>query len=347
MVVDVTWSSLIFMHVNTSLAQVSDLSLRTAFAFYIVSLVLACIHYMRSQAVIDLRREQKAAAADRELVAVGQGGSETVAVDKPAADGSELEAARERSRKMAGAAQGLIWVAIAFHVVATVTRGLAVSRFPFGNMYEFVLTFTAVAMVVAAAIIQKKRWHTMWPWILAPVIVLIFLDATVLYAEAAPLVPALRSFWYPFHVSTVSIGASLGLISGVFSLLYLLRIWQPRGEEKGFFGAVAKPLPSAKKLDSYAYKTAIITLPVFGIGIMLGAIWGEVAWGRFWGWDPKETVALITWILYAAYLHARATAGWKNAKAAWINVAAFATSVFNLFFINLVASGLHSYAGLN
>lgn len=339
------------MHVNTSLAQVSDLSLRTAFAVYIVSLVLACIHYMRSQTVIDLRREQKAAAnaeaKDRELVAVGQGGSATVDVDKPAGNSAELDAARERSRKMAGMAQGLIWVGIAFHLVAMVTRGLAVSRFPFGNMYEFVLSFTAVAMVVAAAIIQQKRWHTMWPWILAPVIVLIFLDATVLYAEAAPLVPALRSFWYPFHVSTVSIGASLGLISGVFSLLYLLRTWQPRGEEKGFFGAVAKPLPSAKKLDSYAYKTAIITLPVFGIGIMLGAIWGEVAWGRFWGWDPKETVALITWILYAAYLHARATAGWKNAKAAWINVAAFVTSVFNLFFINLVASGLHSYAGLN
>lgn len=339
------------MQVNTSLAQVSDLSLRTAFAVYIVSLVLACIHYMRSQAVIDLRREQKAAAnaeaKDRELVAVGQGGSETVAVDKQAGNSAELDAARERSRKMAGMAQGLIWVGIAFHLVAMVTRGLAVSRFPFGNMYEFVLSFTAVAMVVAAAIIQQKRWHTMWPWILAPVIVLIFLDATVLYAEAAPLVPALRSFWYPFHVSTVSIGASLGLISGVFSLLYLLRTWQPRGEEKGFFGAVAKPLPSAKKLDSYAYKTAIITLPVFGIGIMLGAIWGEVTWGRFWGWDPKETVALITWILYAAYLHARATAGWKNAKAAWINVAAFVTSVFNLFFINLVASGLHSYAGLN
>lgn len=339
------------MHVNSSLAQVSDLSLRTAFAVYIVSLVLACIHYMRSQAVIDLRREQKAdanaEAKNRELVAVGQGGSDTVGVDKPEEHSAELESARERSRKMAGMAQGLIWVGIAFHVVAMVTRGLAVSRFPFGNMYEFVLSFTAVAMVVAAVIIQQKRWHTMWPWILAPVIVLIFLDATVLYAEAAPLVPALRSFWYPFHVSTVSIGASLGLISGVFSLLYLLRIWQPRGEEKGFFGAVAKPLPSAKKLDSYAYKTAIITLPVFGIGIMLGAIWGEVAWGRFWGWDPKETVALITWILYAAYLHARATAGWKNAKAAWINVAAFATGVFNLFFINLVASGLHSYAGLN
>ena len=341
------------MDVNTSLAQVSDLSLRTAFAVYIVALVLSCVHYMRTQAVIDLRREQKAAAKDRELVAVGDGGPEAVPdvdkpdVDKPGVDTAELDAARERSRKMAGAAQGLIWVAIAFHVVATVTRGMAVSRFPYGNMYEFVLTTTAIAMVVAAVIIQTKRWHTMWPWLLAPVIVLIFLDATVLYAEAAPLVPALRSFWYPFHVSTVSIGASLGLISGMFSLLYLLRLRHPRGQEKGFFGAIAKPLPTAKKLDSYAYKTAIITLPVFGIGIMLGAIWGEVAWGRFWGWDPKETVALITWILYAAYLHARATAGWRNAIAAWINVAAFATGVFNLFFINLVGSGLHSYAGLN
>lgn len=335
------------MPVNSSLADISDLTLRTAFAVYLVALVLACVHYMRAQTVIDMRRVQRA-EKQRELVAVGadsDGGSSEL-VDAPF-DETAFNEARERSRKMAGMTQYLTWVAIFFHVAAVVTRGLSVGRFPMGNMYEYVLTSTALSMVVAAVIIQRKDWHTMWPWVLAPNIVLLFLDATVLYAEAAPLVPALRSFWYPFHVSTVSIGASIGLLSGIFSMLYLLRIKHPRGEEKGFFGAIAKPLPSAKKLDSYAYKTAIITLPVFGIGIMLGAIWGEVAWGRFWGWDPKETVALITWILYAAYLHARATAGWKNVAAAWINVAAFATSVFNLFFINMVVSGLHSYAGLN
>ena len=338
------------MLVNSTLADVSDLSLRTAFAVYIVCLILSCIHYMRAQAVIDLKRE-RAAVEEKELVAVGGGAG----VEKPRSSelGSitvtdeDIDAARLRARKMAGSTQYLTWVGIIFHVVAVVTRGMSVSRFPMGNMYEFVITSTAVTMVAAAVIIQRRGWHTTWPWLLAPNIVLLFLAATVLYAQAAPLVPALQSFWYPFHVSTVSVGASIGLISGMFSLLYLLRIWQLRGEEKGFFGAIARPLPSAKKLDSYAYRTAIITLPVFGIGIMLGAIWGEVAWGRFWGWDPKETVALITWILYAAYLHARATAGWKNAKAAWINVAAFATSIFNLFFINLVASGLHSYAGLN
>ena len=90
-----------------------------------------------------------------------------------------------------------------------------------------------------------------------------------------------------------------------------------------------------------------MTVPVFGLGIVLGAIWAESAWGRFWAWDPKETVSLITWMLYAAYLHARATAGWRDAKAAWINILGLVTMVFNLFFINLVVSGLHSYAGLN
>ena len=87
--------------------------------------------------------------------------------------------------------------------------------------------------------------------------------------------------------------------------------------------------------------------PLFGLGVVFGAIWAEVAWGRFWGWDPKETVSFVTWIVYAGYLHARATSGWRNAAAAWINILGFATMVFNLFFINMVVSGLHSYAGLN
>ena len=161
------------------------------------------------------------------------------------------------------------------------------------------------------------------------------------------VVPALQSNWLPIHVTTISLGASIGIVSGIASLLYLLRVWQAPGQEKGIFGALAKPLPSAKKLDSLAYKSAIITLPVFGLGVILGAIWAESSWGRFWGWDPKETVAFVTWIIYAAYLHARATAGWKVWGTAFINILALATMIFNLFFINMVVSGLHSYAGLN
>ena len=206
---------------------------------------------------------------------------------------------------------------------------------------------TAVIMVVAAVVVQRKNWHTVWPWLLFPMVIAMFLNSTVFHMQAAPVVPALQSYWMPVHVSTVSIGASVGLVSGAFALLYLLRMWQPRGKEHGVLGAIARPLPDAKTLDQIAYKTAVVTLPLFGIGIVFGAIWAEVAWGRFWGWDAKETVSMITWILYAAYLHARATAGWKSTAAAWINVFAMAMTIFNMTYVNTVIAGLHSYAGLN
>lgn len=335
------------MPVNPTLADISDLTLRTTFVLYGAALVLACIYYMRAQALVDMRRAIAQTAERKEKVAVGaRGGSSSELIDEPVEETAHEHQA-EKVRKAAGMTQALAWVGIAFHLAAVVTRGMAVGRVPFGNLYEYVLTITAASMVIVAAIIQHKKWYSLWPWVLAPIIVTLFLDATVLYVQAAPLVPALQSFWYPFHVSTVSTGASIGLVSGIFSLLYLLRIRQPRGGETGFWGKVAKPLPSAKKLDTWAYRTAIITVPLFGIGIMFGAIWGEIAWGRFWNWDPKETVALINWILYAAYLHARATAGWKDQKAAWINIAAFVVNVLNLTVINFFATGLHSYAGLN
>ena len=243
--------------------------------------------------------------------------------------------------------QALIWFGIVLHVASFITRGLAAKRFPLGNLYEYILAMTAVVMVAAAIVVQRKNWHTIWPWLLAPMAIAMFLNSTVFHMHVAPVVPALQSYWLPVHVSSVSVGASIGIVSGIFALLYLLRMWQPRGEEHGFFGAIAKPLPSAKTLDQITYKTAIITLPLFGIGIVFGAIWAEVAWGRPWGWDAKETVSMITWILYAAYLHARATAGWKNSKAAWINVFALAMTIFNMTYVNTVIAGLHSYAGLN
>ena len=236
---------------------------------------------------------------------------------------------------------------MALHLVAFVTRGLAANRFPLGNLYEYILFMTAVIMVVAAVVIQRRNWHTVWPWLLFPMVIAMFLNSTVFHIQAAPVVPALQSYWQPVHVSTVSIGASVGLVSGAFALLYLLRMRQPRGEEHGFLGAILRPLPDAKTLDQIAYKTAVVTLPLFGIGIVFGAIWAEVAWGRFWGWDAKETVSMVTWILYAAYLHARATAGWKSTAAAWINVFAMAMTIFNMTYVNTVVAGLHSYAGLN
>ena len=325
------------MLVNTTMAELSDLTFRTAFIVYIVALILAFIYYGRVNSVIEARRE----ALAEQKVLVGAGGPEVV--EKQKSDEDMIA----NARKWAGMTQALVWVGVALHLVAFVTRGLAANRFPLGNLYEYILFMTAVIMVVAAVVIQRRNWHTVWPWLLFPMVIAMFLNSTVFHIQAAPVVPALQSYWQPVHVSTVSIGASVGLVSGAFALLYLLRMHQPRGKEHGVLGAIARPLPDAKTLDQIAYKTAVVTLPLFGIGIVFGAIWAEVAWGRFWGWDAKETVSMVTWILYAAYLHARATAGWKSTAAAWINVFAMAMTIFNMTYVNTVVAGLHSYAGLN
>lgn len=339
------------MLVDSSMAALSDLTFRTAFVIYIAALLMSCIYYGRLLGVIDMRREREALKASaRETVAVGAGSGSVATAEPPVSPtrlDAEYDARVANARKWANMTQALVWFGIALHLVAFVTRGLAAQRFPLGNLYEYLLFMTVVIMIAAAVVVQRRGWHSVWPFVLFPMVIAMFLNSTVFHLQAAPVVPALQSYWLPVHVSTVSIGASIGVVSGIFALLYLLRMWQPKGEEHGFFGAIAKPLPSAQTLDKITYKTAIITLPLFGIGTVFGAIWAEVAWGRPWNWDAKETVSMITWILYAAYLHARATAGWKNSKAAWINVFALAMTVFNMTYVNFVSASLHSYAGLN
>ncbi|WP_167382159.1 c-type cytochrome biogenesis protein CcsB [Corynebacterium suranareeae] len=332
------------MPVNQTYAQFSDTAFVSAYIIYVLALILSLVYYVKQQGIIDAHREQK-----RVSELVGTGGSADLPDD--IADGvladDDLTQREESARKLANMTQSLMWLGVMVHLVSVVMRALSASRFPFGNLYEYILVVTLFAMIGAVLILQRPQFRVIWPWILTPMLALLFYGGTQLYSDAAPVVPALQSFWFPIHVSSVSIGASIGIVSGIASLLYLLRMWQPKGKEHGFFGAVAKPLPSGKTLDNLAYKTAIWTVPIFGLGIILGAIWAEAAWGRFWGWDPKETVSFITWVLYAGYLHARATAGWRNTNAAWINILALATMIFNLFFINMVVSGLHSYAGLN
>ena len=296
------------MLVNKTLAQFSDWSYFTAFAFYLVAFVVSIAYYSRRIAAA----EAKSQVAERELVAAGAGGGSATAM----ADSGELATKSSASEpknqaltnKLGVVAEMLIYVGVAVHFASVLLRGLAVQRFPWGNLYEYVSVSILIAMVVGAGVLHRETMRVFWPWMLAPILALMFYGGRKLYAEAAPVVPALQSIWLPIHVSIIAIGC---------------------------------------KLDAIPYRTAIWSFPLFGLGIVLGAIWAESAWGRYWGWDPKETTALISWIIYALYLHARATSGWRNTKAAWINIFGFATMVFNLFFINMVVAGLHSYAGLN
>lgn len=358
-------------NIDQGLANFSDNAFIAAVVIYLLALAVSLIYYSQVHLVSERRRERaeylagkgsaKGAKA-REKVSVGAAGSadSTVGGDQVASNGGVDEASLpeglqadaivkrvRKADKLGGVTQALVWLAVAVHAVQVILRGMAASRFPWGNLFEYVTVVTLCAMVISAAVVQRKAMRVMWPWLLTPVVALLFYAGTKLYAETAPVVPSLQSGWFPIHVSTVSIGGGIGLLSGMASLMYLLRKAYPKGKEKGILGMIASPLPDASKLDALAYRSAVWALPIFGLGVVFGAIWADAAWGRFWGWDPKETVSLITWMLYAVYLHARATPGWRGNKAAWINVVAFATMVFNLFFINMVVSGLHSYAGLN
>ncbi len=322
------------MTINETLARYSDWSFESAFAIYVLATVLLIARYASMRA-----REVQ----DRELVTVGGG---PVATESQAPGRVVEQPGKTWSEKFGGMGYALLIVGVVLHIASIVLRGLATERFPLGNMYEFVTMACAAAVI--AGIVALRKTTDLFVFLLVPVLVLMFLAATVLYADAAPVVPALKSFWLPIHVTIISVGSGIFMVSGVASILFLYRIRFPKGEEStGFFGKLAQRLPDAQTLDRLAYKTTIVAFPLFGAGIILGAIWAEAAWGRFWGWDPKETVSFIAWVIYAAYLHARATSGWRDTKAAWINVAGFVAMLFNLFIINMVVSGLHSYAGLN
>ncbi|OZD70503.1 c-type cytochrome biogenesis protein CcsB [Rhodococcus sp. 06-1059B-a] len=320
------------MPIDDTLARWSDISFETAFVVYLLA-AIAFLGQLATARTAELHNMERR----RTRVLAATSTTPGLVPDTPR---------RVPSERMGRTGLGLVMVALTLHIGSIVLRGIATGRPPWGNMYEFVSVTCAAGVLVALVVLRSKQLRTLWLFVLVPTLILLFVAGTVLYANAAPVVPALQSYWLPVHVSIISLGSGVFLISGVASTLFLLRIRYPEtpGSRMGRF--IAR-LPSAQTLDALAYKTTIFAFPLFGIGVILGAIWAEAAWGRFWGWDPKETVSFITWIVYASYLHARATSGWRDTRAAWINIAGFVAMLFNLFIINMVVSGLHSYAGLN
>ena len=322
--------------VNTDLARYSDLAFNTAFALLLVGLVVAAVGYARYR----VRR----IAPERELATVGAGTS--VESSTSATEHTDAEATSESEGPWSRLAYLFAGLGTVFMAASIVLRGFATHRMPLGNMYEYVMFTLTFVMAASLWFLRKPGYRQLWPWVLLPVLVMMTIAVRVLYTDAAPVMPALQTYWVPIHVTTITLGSGILLLSGLFSIAFILRSYQPKGEESGFFGSIARPLPSKESIDRMAYYTTLLGFPIFGIGVIFGAIWAESAWGRFWGWDPKETVAFINWIVYAAYLHARATTGWGAKRAAWINILGLAVNIFNLFFINMVVSGLHSYAGL-
>ncbi|MGI8626288.1 MAG: c-type cytochrome biogenesis protein CcsB [Geodermatophilaceae bacterium] len=254
------------------------------------------------------------------------------------------------SARAGQAAMGITVVGAVLHGGVLLLRGLAAERVPLGNMFELA---TAVAFVGVGGFLylafRTPRLRAIGLFVTLPITVSLVLVGLFLYAESGPLVAALRSRWLVVHVTTVTIGFGAFLTSGILSALFLVRSrFEEAGQAAGgIIGRIGHRLPTSQTLDRAAHRMVVFGFPIFTFAVIAGAVWAESAWGRFWGWDPKETWAFIAWIVYAAYLHARVTAGWKGRAAAWINVGGLVVMLFNLLYVNLVTTGLHSYAGIN
>ncbi|GED85507.1 c-type cytochrome biogenesis protein CcsB [Streptomyces sp. 6-11-2] len=233
-----------------------------------------------------------------------------------------------------------------------IARAASVQRAPWGNMYEFNITFSTVAVGVYLLLLALKK-NVRWLGLFLTTTVLLDLGlaVTVLYTASDQLVPALHSYWLYIHVSTAIFCGAVFYVGAVGTLLYLFKDSYENklasgGKPGRFATSVLERLPASASLDKFSYRINAAVFPLWTFTIIAGAIWAESAWGRYWGWDPKETWSFITWVAYACYLHARSTAGWKGRKAAYIALIAFGCWLFNYYGVNIFVSGKHSYSGV-
>ena len=329
---------------DEALAQLSN---NLVYATLIV-LALALVAYAADLAFGSGRARARAAAAPhRVTVNAGVSAGAPPAVDVPdAAD--DRGADHDRYGRI-----GVALTALAFGLLlaAIVARGVSAGRPPWGNMYEFSLAGVLSALgVFLFLLLVGRKVRYLGVFIVLAALMTLGVAVVVLYTESAQLVPALKSYWLWIHVTAAIISSGIFTVATGATVMYLVADAADRREASGRPGslvaAVASHLPEAATLDRVAYRTIAFGFPLWFFTIVAGAVWAEAAWGRYWGWDPKETWSFVTLVLYAAYLHARATAGWKGRSSALIALAAYGCFLFNYFGVNIWFFGLHSYGGV-
>jgi cytochrome c-type biogenesis protein CcsB len=241
-------------------------------------------------------------------------------------------------------------VGVVAHTAAVITRGLAVHRAPWGNMYEFVTALTCVAAIFFLYVMIRYRAWVLGVFVMGAVVIALGLAETLIYTAAGQLVPALQSYWLSIHVTAMTLATGIFFVAALLGVIYL--VVEPNARriaagQAGSANGIMRRLPTAEQLDRLTYRTIMFGFPVWTFGVIAGAIWADQAWGRYWGWDPVETWAFITWVLYAAFLHARATAGWRGRRAHYIQLLGFTSLMFNILVVQVFITGLHSYAGVS
>ncbi len=273
--------------------------------------------------------------------ASGTGG--TAVLDRPVVSPRERDAGTGGTRYQR-AAFALTLLAFALHMGAVVTRGLAAGRVPWSNMFEFGLTATAMAVMTFLLVQIWRDVRFLGAYITGFSLLALGIVTVNFYVDVVPLPPALQSAWLVIHVLVASLATGFFAIGAGLSIMQLLRSRAAASKAEGL--SFVQTLPGASTLESLAYRVNVVGFVFWTFTLIAGAIWAERAWGRYWGWDTKEVWTFIIWVLFAGYIHARATRGWRGTRSAWLAIIGFSAVLFNYGVVNIFFTGLHSYSGL-
>lgn len=370
-----------------SLDEVSVLLVWTAIAIYALAFVAYAFDLSRRSALAvtaqdaAAKRELVGAAVGAARAdGPSRGAGATASAGAPS--GADASAPAGKPRLVwARIGTSLTVLAFLFHVAGDVTRGIAAERVPWANMYEFSLTGTMLIVAVYLAVLFRYDLRFLGAFITGLVVLLLggaSLPFTF-YVEVVPLMDPLKSVWLVIHVFVASLGTAFFALAFGLSVLQLMQARRERrlaavatsaesyapasaasgtaAPEPAAEAAPAKKaktgprflrtLPTADTLESLAYRFAIIGFIFWTFTLIAGSIWANDAWGRYWGFDTKEVWTFVIWVLYAGYIHARATRGWRGTRSAWLAIVGFAAVMFNFTIVNMFFKGLHAYSGLS
>ena len=313
----------------TDLSQFSLLVVYAAMATYTIALVAFAIDLSSLRA----RRDSEGRVIrEHALVGARTGGT--------AGDGGAVAVPPPGRRRAAGIAMSTTLLGAAFHGIGVVSRALAAGHVPWSNMYEFTLTFTFVAVGLYLWLAHSHDLRYLGAFVVGPVLLLLGVAVAVLYVAAEGLQPILDNYWLYLHVSVATVAIAVLGLAAVLAVLQLAK--DLAGDSR--WVAILSGLPGAAELERLSYRFTAVGFVLWTFTLVAGAIWAEHAWGRAWGWDAKEVWTFVIWVIYAAYLHARATRGWDGRRAAYLVIAGFAAIMANYFVVNFLLSTKHGYA---
>ncbi len=319
-----------------TLVSYSLLSVYSAMAIYTLAFIMFTIDLARRSASAPVALGAVVGSA----VTVGRGSTallERLTTDAPVG-------ATPKGPRQLRIAMALTVIAWLLHVAGAVLRGVAAGRVPWANMFEFTLTATAIVVGVFLAVQFWQDLRFLGVFITGFALIALGIATTNFYVDVIPLPPALQSGWLVIHVFVASLGTGFFAIGAAISIVQLLQTRREAGQAKRL--KFLDTLPSAERLEVLAFRIIVIGFVLWTFTLMAGAIWAERAWGRYWGWDTKEVWTFIIWTIFAGYIHARATRGWRGSRSAVLAIIGFTAVMFNFTIVNLFFKGLHAYSGL-